>query len=178
MVESFYPVNFSLLFASYGMPKRNSEWNSLGRRSRLGRSRLILPDLRFGDWVAQVRRNPGRKGAWSLSEQPIELDARAPLKLFLLQGDSGAELLQPERRQAAVFRRKCLKHVQVIKIAKRLAKIVQSFGLRVEGFRPRAGEEGELIAQVDDPGARSVKRRRILGFKSDKAAPLRLSIGS
>ena len=56
-----------------------------------------------------------------------------------------------------------------LKVAERLAKLVQSFGLRVQRFRPGAGEERELVAQIDDAGAKRVQRRRLVAVESDGA---------
>ena len=68
------------------------------------------------------------------------------LSFFCFSRDAGAELLQPLRRQATVFRRECFEHVQVVEVAERLAKVVQGFGLRVQRIRPSRRQERELIA--------------------------------
>ena len=63
-------------------------------------------------------------------------------------------------------------------VAERLAKLVQRFGLRVQRFRPRAGEERELVAQIDDAGAKGVQQRRIVARKGAPPAPARLPVGA
>ena len=68
--------------------------------------------------------------------------------------------------------------MKVMVVAERLAKFVQGFGLGVQRFRPGAGEHRELVAQVDDAGAKSVQRRRVVAIESAAPARLRLPIGA
>ena len=63
-------------------------------------------------------------------------------------------------------------------VAERLAKLVQRFGLGVQRFRPGAGEKRELVAQIDDPGAECMQRRRIVALEGEAPAPPRLPVGA
>ena len=100
------------------------------------------------------------------------------MKFFLLRCQPFAEVIKRLGRQPALLGRKILEHVQIIEVAERLAKVVQSFRLRVQRFRPGAGQQRELVSQIDNAGAQCMQRRRILAFESDKTAPLRLAISA
>jgi hypothetical protein len=108
----------------------------LRRRHRLGGSRLIPRGFRLGYGVGEIGSDPGCKGARCFGEQPLELDAGVSLELFLLRLNPGAKLFQRLGRQPSVSGREIFQHVQIVEVAKRLAKIVEGFGLRVQRLWP------------------------------------------
>src|SRR6202142_4468881 len=146
--------------------------------SRLGCSRLVLRDLRLSHGVAEIGRDAGRERVRRLSEQALELDVGAAPELVLLRRNTGAKVFQRLRRQLAVLRRERFKHMEIVEVAKRLAKIVQGFGLGVQRLGPRAGKKRELVAQVNNAGAKRMQRNRVVAVEGEAPALARLPIGA
>ena len=69
-------------------------------------------------------------------------------------------------------------HVQIVEVAKVLTKIVQGFRLRLQRFRPRAGQQRELVAQIDDAGAKGMQRNRVFAVEGEAPALARLPVGA
>ena len=133
-------------------------------------ARLVLRDFRLSHGVIEIGRDASRERARRFGEQPLELDIGAPPELLLFRLHSHPQLFQRLRRQLTVLRRERPKHMEIVKVAKRLAKIIQRFGLRVQRFRPRAGEKRELVAQIDNAGAKRMQRDRVVAVEGEAPA--------
>ena len=177
--ETFSPVNLGLFERPLRYAER--EWRSphlLKLRKPLWRRRLLRCNHRLCHGVTEIGRDAGRERVRRFGEQPLELDVSAPPELVLLRCDAGAEVFQRLLRQVAVLRREGFEHVQVVEVAERLAKIIQRLGLRVQGFRPGAGQERELVAQINDAGAKGMQRNRIVALEGERSAFARLPISA
>src|SRR4029077_18682475 len=78
----------------------------------------------------------------------------------------------------AIFRRERSKHMEIVEVAESLAKIVQRFSLGVQGLRPRAGQQRELVAQIDDAGAKGVQRDWVVAVEGESSALASLPVGA
>ena len=111
-------------------------------------------------------------------EQPLGLGLGPAPEFLLLRLHPLLQLSERLRAHPASLSGEPGQHMEIVVIAERLAQLVQGFGLRVQRFRPRGGEKRELVAQVDDAGAKRVQRRGVGALEGAAPAPPRLPVGA